>query len=244
MSQLQNEKQNEPVAPAAATPGNISDNSEITALADTKSGVPQKTDVKSLLLKIWKALKEYSVVPDDAVVEQEPVPEKPFRETLRDFTDRWRDPKKRFEMLKGFGKRACTLFFQGVVFLLLLILTFIFTIKALEYSEKRRVMFYPPDATVEYLTKEHEALEARAIPLTTMDGKLEDIPFDQFDPKTIEMVKPLRIYSDEYAVYFITGKDWYNGEHGIFIVKDEDNMPPTLNWGLIDGRIYTYALYD
>ena len=42
----------------------------------------------------------------------------------------------------------------------------------------------------------------------------------------------------------MTGKDWYNGEHGIFIVRDENNMPPDLNWGLIEGRIYTYAIYD
>ena len=42
----------------------------------------------------------------------------------------------------------------------------------------------------------------------------------------------------------MTSKGWYNGEHGIFIAKDEENMPPDLNWGLIEGRIYTYAIYD
>ena len=41
----------------------------------------------------------------------------------------------------------------------------------------------------------------------------------------------------------MTSKDWYNGEHGIFIAKDEENMPE-INWGLIEGRIYTYAIYD
>ena len=54
----------------------------------------------------------------------------------------------------------------------------------------------------------------------------------------------IRIYSDEYGIYLTTSKGWYNGEHGIFIAKDEEKMPPDINWGLIEGRIYTYAIYD
>ena len=75
-------------------------------------------------------------------------------------------------------------------------------------------------------------------------GRDDSIPFDRFDAKLIETVKPLRIYSDEYGICFMTCKDWYNGEHGIFIAKDGENMQPDINWGLIDGRIYTYAIYD
>ena len=244
MSQLQNEKRNEPNATPAASPGNATDNPVTTEPANAESGFSEKTDFKSRLLKFWKAFIEFLDEPDDIIVEPEPVPEKSLKETVRDFLDRWHDPKKRVEMLKEFGERVWTWFFHGMVYFLLFVLTIFFTIKALDYSENHRVKFFPPDETVEYLTKEHEALEARALPLTTMIGKLDDIPFDKFDPKTIEMVKPLKIYSDEYAVYFMTCKDWYNGEHGIFIVRDEERMPPTVNWGLIEGKIYTYAIYD
>jgi len=34
---------------------------------------------------------------------------------------------------------------------------------------------------------------------------------------------------------------WRDGYHR---TKDEENMPPDINWGLIEGRIYTYAIYD
>jgi len=245
MSQQQNEKQNEPDTPHTVTPGSATDVPVTTEPANTESsGTSEKTDFKSYLLKFWKAFNEFLNEQDDVFVEPEPAPEKPFKETVRDFLDRWHDPKQRVEMRKEFGERVWTLFFHGMVYFFLFVLTIFFTIKALDYSENHRVKFFPPDEIVEYLTKEHEALEARALPLTTMIGKLEDIPFDKFDPQTIEMVKPLKIYSDEYAVYFMTNKDWYNGEHGIFIVRDEDNMPPDLNWGLIEGKIYTYAIYD
>ena len=244
MPQLQNEKQNESDTPLAATPGNATDKPVTTEPANTESGSSEKTDLKSRLLRLWKSINEFLDKMDDVVVEPEPVPEKPLKETVRDFLDCWHDPKKRREMLKEFGEKVRIMVFHGIVYLILFVLTVFSTIKALDYSENHRVKFFPPDETVEYLTKEHEALEARARPLTTLIGKLEDIPFDKFDPKTIEMVKPLKIYSDEYALYFMTSKDWYNGEHGIFIVRDEDNMPPTVNWGLIEGKIYTYAFYD
>ena len=130
-----------------------------------------------------------------------------------------------------------------VVFFLF-VLTIWGTIWALDYSETHRVKFFPPDEVVAYLTSEHEKLEAAAFRMTPLIGRDDSIPFDRFDAKLIETVKPLRIYSDEYGIYFMTCKDWYNGEHGIFIAKDGENMPPDINWGLIEGRIYTYAIYD
>ena len=176
--------------------------------------------------------------------EPPPPPEKTLRESVRDFLDRWHDREKRSTMLKEFGEWCWTMFFRGTVFFFLFVLTIWGTIWALDYSETHRIKFFPPDEVVDYLTAEHESLEAAAYRLTPLIGKEDDIPFDRFDAKLIETVKPIRIYGDEYGIYLMTAKDWYNGEHGIFFAKDEENMPPDLNWGLIEGRIYTYAIYD
>ncbi len=181
---------------------------------------------------------------EEAEPEPPPPPDKTLRESIRDFLDRWRDREKRSTMLKEFGEWCWTMFFRGTVFFFLFILTIWGTIWALDYSENHRIKFFPPDEVVDYLTAEHERLEAAAYRMTPLIGKEDDIPFDRFDAKLIETVKPVRIYGDEYGIYLMTSKDWYNGEHGIFFAKDEENMPPDLNWGLIEGRIYTYAIYD
>ena len=169
-------------------------------------------------------------------------PEKPLKESLREFIERWRDREKRIVMLKEFGGWCWTMFLRGTVFVLLFALTIWGTIWALDYSETHRIKFYPPDEVVDYLTAEHESLEETALRLTPLSGRDDNIRFDHFDAKFIETVKPVRIYSDNYGIYFMTSKDWYNGEHGVFIAKDEENMPPDINWGLIEGRIYTYAI--
>ena len=181
---------------------------------------------------------------DEEEPEPPPPPEKPLKESIQDFIERCRDREKRIVMLKEFGEWCWTMFFRGTVFFFLFVLTIWATIWALDFSENHRIKFYPPDEVVEYLTAEHEPLEAMACQMTPMNGKDDNISFDHFDTKFIETVKPIRIYSDEYGVYFMTSKGWYNGEHGIFIAKDGENMPPDLNWGLIEGRIYTYAIYD
>lgn len=135
-------------------------------------------------------------------------------------------------------------FFHGAVFCSVIVLTICFMILALNYSENHRIKFYPPDEVMDYLSAEHESLEALACEMPRTDGKKTDLPLDSFDAKCVGIVKPLKIYGDEYGVYLMTGKDWCNGEHGIFIAKDAENMPADLNWGLIAGRIYTYALYN
>jgi hypothetical protein len=147
-------------------------------------------------------------------------------------------------MMKEFGEWSWTMFFRGTVFFFLFVLTIWATIWALDFSENHRIKFYPPDEIADYLTAEHESLEALAFQITPLVGRNDDIPFESFDAKCVETVKPIRIYSDEYGIYLVTSKDWYNGEHGIFIAKDAENMPPDINWGLIEGRIYTYAIYD
>ena len=176
--------------------------------------------------------------------EPSPPPEKPFRESVREFVERCRDREKRTVLLKEFGEWCRVMFFRGMVFFFLFGLTIWGTIWALDYSDTHRIKFYPPDEVVNYLASEHESLEAAASRMTPQGGRNDDIPFDRFDAKLIETVKPVRIYSDEYGIYFMTSRDWYNGEHGIFFAKDEENMPPDLNWGLIEGRIYTYAIFD
>lgn len=181
---------------------------------------------------------------DEEEPEPPPPPEKPLKESVREFIERCRDRGKRIAMLKEFGEWCWTMFFRGMVFFFLFVLTIFATIRALDFSENHRVKFYPPDEVVDYLTAEHETLEAMAYQMTPMNGKDDFISFDHFDAKFIETVKPIRIYSDEYGVYLMTSKGWYNGEHGIFIAKEEENMPPDINWGLIEGRIYTYAIYD
>ena len=147
-------------------------------------------------------------------------------------------------MLKEFGEWSWTMFFRGSVFFFLFVLTIWGTIWALDFSENHRIKFFPPDEVANYLTAEHEQLEAKAYQMTPLVGRADNLPFERFDAKFIEIVKPIRIYGDEYGIYFMTSKGWYNGEHGIFIAKDEENMPPDINWGLIEGRIYTYAIYD
>ena len=184
----------------------------------------------------------------DSLDENEPEPpppvEKPLRETIQEFVERCRDRERRNTMLKEFGEWSWTVFFRGTVFFFLFVLTIWGTIWALDFSDNHRIKFYPPDEVVDYLTAEHESLEAAVNRMTLLIGRKDNIPFDCFDAKLIEIVKPVRIYSDEYGIYLMTSKGWYNGEHGIFIAKDEENMPPDINWGLIEGRIYTYAIYD
>ena len=210
------------------------------------SAIPE-SKFKRGLKKSWAAIDTFLESFNEEEEEEEeppPPPEKPLKESIQDFIERCRDQEKRIVMLKEFGEWSWTVFFRGTVFFFLFVLTIWGTIWALDFSENHRIKFYPPDEVVDYLTAEHEALEAVAYQMTSLVGKKDNIPFDQFDAKLIETVKPIRIYSDEYGVYLMTSKGWYNGEHGIFIAKDEERMPPDINWGLIEGRVYTYAIYD
>ena len=208
------------------------------------SAIPD-TKFKRGFKKGWAALGAFLESLDRAEEpEPPPPPEKPLKESIQDLIERCQDHEKRNVMLKNFGEWAWTMFFRGTVIFFLFVLTIWGTIWALDFGENHRIKFYPPDEVVDYLTAEHEALEEATCQMTPLVGKKDNISFDQFDAKLIETVKPIRIYSDEYGIYFMTSKGWYNGEHGIFIAKDEEKMPPDINWGLIEGRIYTYAIYD
>lgn len=208
--------------------------------ADSDSAVP-RSKFKKILAAVNAFLESLD---EEEEPEPPPPPEKPLKESVRELIERCRDREKRIVMLKEAGEWCWTMFFRGTVFFFLFVLTIWGTIWALDFSENHRIKFYPPDEVVAYLTAEHENLEETARRMTPLVGRDDNLPFERFDAKLIETVRPIRIYSDEYGIYFMTSKDWYNGEHGIFIAKDEENMPPDINWGLIEGRIYTYAIYD
>ena len=218
---------------------------DLEGLKKSPSGADASADAsQSKFKKMLVAVNSFLDSLDEEEPEPPPPPEKPLKESVREFIECCRDREKRVAMLKEFGEWCWTMFFRGVVFFFLFVLTIWATIWALDFSENHRIKFYPPDEVVNYLTAEHESLEAAATKLMPIAGKDDNIPLDRFNAKFIETVKPVKIYSDEYGVYFMTSKGWYNGEHGIFIAKDGENMPPDLNWGLIEGRIYTYAIYD
>ena len=182
----------------------------------------------------------------DPMVEEEPPPppEKPLKESVREFFECCRNREKRIAMLKEFGTGCRTLLLRGLVLLALFALTLWSTLRVLDYHENHRARFFLPDEVTDYLVTEHESLEAAVHRMTPAGGRDDRIPFDRFDAKLIETVRPVRIYSDEYGVYFMTSNGRYNGEHGIFIAKNGKNMPPDLNWERIEGHIYTYAIYD
>jgi len=214
-------------------------------IADKLDSAIPESKFKRGFKKFWSAANRFlESLNEEDEPEPPPPPEKPLKESIRDFIERCRDREKRTVMLKEFGERCWTMFFHGMVYLLLFMLAILGTIWALDFSDNHRIKFYPPDEVVAYLTAEHESLEKDAYRMTPQTGKADNIPFDQFDAKLIETVKPVRIYGDQYGIYLMTSKGWYNGEHGIFIAKDVKKMPPDINWGLIEGRIYTYAIYD
>lgn len=158
------------------------------------------------------------------------------------FPSQKNDLSNHYEMLKSFGNRIWSLFFHCSLFFFLFILTIFVILWVLNYTEENRVKFYPPDNVIEYLTLEHNNLEAIAEKITPLKER-KDIQMELFGTKCIEIVNPKKVYGDEYGIYFITNKSWYiGGEYGIFIAKDEKKMPPDLNWGLIEGRIFAYAL--
>jgi hypothetical protein len=207
------------------------------------SAIPE-TKFKKGFKKGWAALGAFLESLDEEAPEPSPPPEKPLKESIQEFIGRCRNQEKRKAMLKDFGEWGLTMFFRGTVYLFLFILTIWGTIWALDFNGNHRIKFYPPDEVVDYLTAEHESLEAAAYQITPSAGKQDNIPLERFNSKCIETVKPIRIYADKYGIYLMTSKGWYNGEHGIFIAKDKGKMPPDINWGLIEGRIYTYAIYD
>ena len=243
------EQQNQPVETGKQAPDELRNSPSAAGLSaldgtdaqsDPGSAAPQST-FRKLLAAVSSFLESLD---EGAGPEPPEPPEKPLKESIRGFVGRCRDRSDRAAMLKETGEWCWRMFFRCTVVFLLFVLTVWSTVLALDFSENHRVKFFPPADVANYLSAEHESLEAAVRGMMPSVGKNDDIPFERFDAKLIETVRPIRIYSDEYGIYFMTSKGWYNGEHGIFIAKDEGNMPPDLNWGLIRGRIFTYAIYD
>lgn len=220
------EKQTQPSETVNAAPEKSVSGSmpSVSGEKDARS-VPESADRQCVFKRMLTSVNAFL----DSMDEEEPDPPqgKPYGKSDRDFSGWCR-----------------TVFLRVAVFSLLFALAVGVTIFALGFGEKNRIPFFPPDGVMEYLTVEHENLEAEADRMMSQTDNHGDIPFERFDAKLVETVKPLRIYCNGYGICFLTSKDWCNGEHGVFIAKDTKNMPPDMNWGLIEGRIYTYVIYN
>ena len=188
---------------------------------------PQDAASASKLKRCWM---RFNAFLDFLEQEDEPAPESSSAE----------NKKSMCEAFFGWFRSAA---FDVVVIVFLFIATMAVTTWTLNFIEEGRGRFYPDGDIVKCLAAEHETLEAAASELAA-SGKKADIPIESFDKRFVEMLKPVRIYSDEYGVYIVTREGWYAGEHGVFIAKDNNNMPPKLNWGVIEGRVFAYGLFD
>lgn len=208
---------------------------------------PEETDApQSKLKKCWKRFNAFLDSLDEKH-EATCAPESESEATMESSggaSECSGDRGRRPSFLKKAGSAVWTVFFHAALAVFFFTLTLYGTVKSLDFINERRLKLYPPDEVTEYLTAAHETLEETASELNTVYGKCKDIPIDKFDAKTVETLKPLKIYSDEYGVYLMTSRSWYDGEHGVFIARDADNMPPTVNWGWIEGRVFAYGIYD
>lgn len=136
---------------------------------------------------------------------------------------------------------AWTAVFLASILGFLFAATLLSTYCSMDYIREHKGTFYPDKEIVKHLAAEHASLEAAA---DRVSGKEDSISDSIFDAKTMELLKPEKIYSDEYGVYIMTSDTWYGGEHGIFIARDTANMREDLNWGIIAGRVFTYAIFE
>lgn len=150
-------------------------------------------------------------------------------------------PAEHGSLLKKTGNVCWEIVFHGTIAVFLFVLAIFGTIRTLDFVNSRHVPFYPSDEIRQFLASEHESLEAVADELPAGKARRDNIPADRFGERCAALLKPVRIYSDDYGVYLMTSKNWYVGENGIFIARDKHNMPDDMSWGLIEGRVYTYA---
>jgi len=228
-----------------AVPGGVPQSKPKTAWAKLKAFLayldeevpapPEKDVPDSKLKQRWT---EFNAFLDSLEDPPEPEQQKTTEETVCDFFRRCGDGNERAKMLKAGGDFCWNAVFIAVLLVFLFAVTMLGTIWTLDYVREHRVSFYPARDMVEYLAAAHESLEAAADAVPA--GK--EISSDQFEAELIEKLKPVKIYGDEYGVYLTTSDGWYAGEHGIFIARDAEKMPPKLSWGLIRGRVFTYAL--
>ena len=147
----------------------------------------------------------------------------------------------RVRLLKSVGGFCWRVVYLGTILVFLFATALLGTAKTMEYVAEHRVSFYPAPEIVQYLADNHEHLEAVADRVTSRDWPMV---LNDFDAETLDTLKPIDFYRDDYGVYIVTSRDSYAGEHGIFIAYDAEKMPPRLNWGLIKGRVFPYAIFD
>ena len=152
-------------------------------------------------------------------------------------------PAERGGLLKKSGAVCWEIVFHGTIIVFLFVLAIFGTSRTLDFVNSRHVPFYPAHEVRQYLASEHEALESVADGLPVGKDRSDSISADRFGEQCAAILKPVRIYSDEYGTYLMTSKSWYSGENGIFIARDKDNMPDDMSWGLIEGRIFAYAFF-
>ena len=175
---------------------------------------------------------------------REPKPKKTFGETLRGIREDCRSGAGRVRLLKSVGGFCWRVVYLGTILVFLFAAALLGTVKTMEYVAEHRVSFYPAPEVMEYLAAEHESLEEVADRKKPSPDAWPDVHSNDWDVTTLDKLKPIYFYRDEYGVYLVTSSDCYAGEHGIFIAFDAENMPPRVSWGLIRGRVFTYAKFD
>ena len=149
------DKQSDPVSAFLDSPSKKFSDKQDSAIPESK--------FKRGFKKGWATVGAFLVSLDEEEEPEPPPPqEKSLKESIQEFIESCRNHEKWKVMLKGFGEWAWTVFFRGTVFFFLFVLTIWGTIWALDFSESHRIKFYPPDEVVDYLTAEHEKLEAMA----------------------------------------------------------------------------------
>ena len=216
-----------------------------------KSGPPplERADVtisESALKKCWGRFNAFLDFLEEGV--KEPKPKKTFGETLRGFREDCRSGAGRVRLLKSAGGFCWRVVYLGTILVFLFAAALLGTVKTMEYVAEHRVSFYPAPEVEQQIVLHREALEDVADRIAASWGgswRPSD-PKGFFDVELLDTFEPIMVdsYTDEYGVYLVTSRDRYSGEHGIFIPYDAEKMPPRLNWGLIEGRVFTYAIFD
>ena len=216
-----------------------------------KPGAPplERADVaisESALKKCWGRLNAFFDFLEEGV--KEPKPKKTFGETLCGIREDCRSGAGRVRLLKSAGGLCWRVVYLGTILVFLFAAALLGTVKTMEYVSEHRVSFYPAPEVVQQIVSHRDALEDVADRIAASWGGSwrPSNPKSFFDVELLDTFEPIMVdsYTDEYGVYLVTSRNRYSGEHGIFIPYDAEKMPPRVSWGLIEGRVFTYAIFD
>ena len=216
-----------------------------------KSAPPplERADVaitESALKRCWNRINALFDFLEEGV--KEPKQKKTFGETLRGIREDCRSGAGRVRLLKSAGGFCWRVVYLGTILIFLFAAAMLGTVKTMEYIAEHRVKFYPSPEVVQQIVSHREALEDVADRIAASWGGSwrPSNPKSFFDVELLDTFEPIMVdsYTDEYGVYLVTSRNRYSGEHGIFIPYDAEKMPPRVSWGLIEGRVFTYAIFD